>query len=139
MRCPMFCRGCLYNLSRTSEPRCPECGTSFQPRNLVGTTLPTNGKLRWAMHHLSAWLAHRAAPSKRSTAMYCRDCFADLRTVVSGRCPICNKSFNARDSYTFRRSNDMMARVTEQFEHASIWGGLIAPIIPLWIGAAAIL
>jgi predicted amidophosphoribosyltransferase len=26
-----ICRRCAYNLTGLSEPRCPECGTSFDP------------------------------------------------------------------------------------------------------------
>ena len=31
---PGFCSKCAYNLTGLSEPRCPECGTEFDPSNL---------------------------------------------------------------------------------------------------------
>ncbi len=38
---PPQCNCCGYNLTGLSEPRCPECGTSFDPALLDGASKPT--------------------------------------------------------------------------------------------------
>jgi hypothetical protein len=35
-RSPWVCAGCGYLLRGLTEPRCPECGTAFDPQKLVG-------------------------------------------------------------------------------------------------------
>jgi hypothetical protein len=39
-RSPWFCKGCGYLLRGLAEPRCPECGTAFDPAELEGHELP---------------------------------------------------------------------------------------------------
>ena len=135
----MYCRVCLYNLSRTMNSRCPECGVSFNPRNLAATTVRTNSRLAWAWFHRRAFIAERTKAPRQSKRMFCRECFANLHGVVNQRCPDCSAWFDPGDSSTFRRSSSPVANVWERFRHVCIWRGVIIPLFPIWIGLAAVI
>jgi YHS domain-containing protein len=56
-----------------------------------------------------------------------------------GHCPICGRWFNPKDSYSYCTSNRLFARFFERFGQVSLWGGMVAPIIPLIIGLNAVI
>ena len=135
----MYCCSCLYNLSHTMKPRCPECGRSFNPRNHDATTLRTDDRLKWLSFHLKAYIAGWAIASRRENKrMFCRECHADLRNVNDGHCPTCSTWFDPRDSSTFHRSDSAIKRVWERFRHVCVWRGIVIPYVPLSFGMYAI-
>lgn len=135
----MHCRMCLYDLSRTEEPRCPECGCSFNPQLPDSTTLPTANRLAWAWHHIERIMIEGWDAGRGRKHMYCRACFADLMQVTDDRCPVCNAWFNRKDCTTFRRANDIFTRMWERFRHVCMWRGVLVPLIPLWISLHAVI
>jgi len=129
---------CLYDLSRTVESRCPECGCSFDPQSPDSTTLPTANRLPWAWHHIERVMIEGWQAGRGTKHMYCRACFADLMQVTDDRCPVCDAWFSRKDCSTFRRSNDIFTRLMERFGHVCIWRGLLLVLLPLWIGLRAV-
>lgn len=134
----MHCRYCLYNLSHTETPRCPECGCAFDPRRPGATTLPTGSRLRWLGFHAEQFLLKGWSPGRGTPNIFCRTCFADLRTVAGNRCPVCSSWFDRQDSLTFCRSDDGVTRLLLRLQHVCLWRGLLIPLIPLAIGVHAI-
>lgn len=130
---------CLYDLSRTAEPRCPECGCSFNPQLPDSTTLPTANRVAWAWYHIERIMIEGWEAGRGTKHMYCRSCFADLMQVTDDRCPVCNAWFSRKDSSTFRRSNDIFTRLWERFGHVCIWRGVSLALVSLVIGLHAVI
>ncbi len=133
----MFCRWCLYDLSHTKDPRCPECGGGFklgEPRSM----LPTSSRWNWVTYHLGLYLAGLGDLARRNRRMFCRECYADLLHAIDDKCPLCRTWFNPRDPDTYRRSNHALMRVYDRFRHICIWRGVLISLITLIIGLEAI-
>jgi hypothetical protein len=135
----MFCRNCLYDLSRTRECRCPECGAAFNPRLRTTTTLPTDSRLQWSMFQAKLLLAGLRPYLTRNRKKYCRECFSDLTGLIGDRCHTCQTWFDPSDPDTYRRSNHALAVTFERFRHICFWRGVLLPIIPFWIGISALI
>jgi hypothetical protein len=128
-----FCTNCLYDLSATIEPRCPECGRGFDPRNLRATTLASRNVARWAVHHVVRWL--EGWTHRREDRMFCRECWTDLRPHRhQEKCPVCEAWFDVKEQWTYRRSDHALARVQERFRHVCIWRGVLLAGVLLVLG-----
>ncbi len=135
---PMFCRLCLYDLSHTTEPRCPECGGAFTPGQ-PDTMLPTDSRWKWLQYHAGLYVAGVHHQLRRDPRKFCRECYSDLQHEPGDHCPVCRTWFDARDSSTFRRSDHALTRLYHRFRHICIWRGVLLALIPLCIGLEAIL
>lgn len=127
----MHCPHCLYDLSRTQLPRCPECGRAFDRKN-AETFLQTG--TRWAalQFQFSRLLRNSIGGTFSGDRMFCRECFANLESASNEKCPVCGKWFKHNDRSTYRKSDHSFVRLFERFKHICIGRGVL---IPLFIAA----
>ncbi|HEX8914698.1 MAG TPA: hypothetical protein VF796_20270 [Humisphaera sp.] len=61
-----YCRGCHYNLRGLAEPRCPECGRTFDPARADSYDLTPVGGVRAALPRAARWAGGSDGDSFRS-------------------------------------------------------------------------
>lgn len=133
----MFCRYCLYDLSKTRDPRCPECGGAFDP-DKPETMLKSENWFRWASHQITLYIDNSLEYRKKSGRTFCRTCYFNLTHVSEDKCPICGAWFDRRDPRTYRHSDHMFARLFDRFCHICIWRGILIPIPILIYGIVCV-
>lgn len=126
----MHCPHCLYDLSHTQLPRCPECGRAFD-RAKPDTFLHSG--TRWAAfeYHFSRFVRNGVDGLFGGDRMFCRECFASLQGAVNEKCPTCGKWFKRNDRSTYRKSDDALVRLFYRFESVSFGRGLLIPLMLL--------
>jgi hypothetical protein len=134
----MFCRRCRYDLSHTNDHRCPECGGAFNPDD-PNTTLPRGDRGTWLRYQTGRYLAGMRERRHGDGGMFCKACYTDLRSVHDDHCPTCRRWFRCKDPDSYYHSDHALNRIVNRFRHVCIWRGVLAPLIPLWIGLEAII
>ena len=87
---PGMCRQCGYNLAHLVEPRCPECGTKFDPDDLQDATGDCEEEIETPSDSFD--------PSLQEFPVDCEACGAPLAgEAYSGECSACGATFNRRD------------------------------------------
>ncbi|MCH9003318.1 MAG: hypothetical protein IIC02_12155 [Planctomycetes bacterium] len=85
-----MCRRCGYNLSHLVEPRCPECGTKFDPDDIQDATGDCEEEIETPSDSFD--------PSAKEFPVDCEACGAPLTgEAYTGECPSCGAAFIRRD------------------------------------------
>jgi hypothetical protein len=91
---PGHCEKCGYNLSHLPEPRCPECGTRFDPEDIERELAPevaVDAQSEWNPPDTSD-VPHEEYP------IDCADCGGSLDGLgQEGECPGCGAAFTRSD------------------------------------------
>ena len=85
-----MCGRCGYNLSHLVEPRCPECGTKFDPDDIQDATGDCEEEIETPSDSFE--------PSAKEFPVDCEACRAPLTgEAYTGECLACGAAFNRRD------------------------------------------
>lgn len=124
---PSYCIICGFDLSRTEAPRCPECGSPFDPNRRTTTSESPHLVMRLLQHtlRLQAWFVERYC------SLHCRACGHPFSPGDRGRCPECNGSFDTRDPNSITCTIRGMPRLLLRVQHVAPVRGLVLPIIAL--------
>jgi len=86
------CRHCGYNLALLTAPRCPECGTGFDPEDV---DMPADGA---PIEDASTALPERPEPDPYALTITCAQCGSDLPgDGQTGTCANCETAFDRRE------------------------------------------
>jgi predicted Zn-ribbon and HTH transcriptional regulator len=87
---PATCDLCGYSLLHLTEPRCPECGTGFDPERLIGE-FAWETSVDWTPPDTSGI-------SEVDFPIVCDACGYSLKGLADeGRCPECGTAFDRRE------------------------------------------
>jgi len=119
----MYCLLCGYDLSRTPDERCSECGTAFDP-GVASTYAESPGVLHRLLRRaprLRAWYIEHCASTR------CSCCGRAVSDNDGSRCPSCNSRLDVRDPTTVVRVPSFVPRVLTRLRHGSLLRGVLVP------------